>query len=137
MGKNPLQYEYYRVGKKPRECLPSKERESYIDHLARRQRYGKITLRYKNRYIDEFLRYTQVQFDHTSPQKVTADQMQSFVTHLVKGSKVKATTVRSKLIEIFQWFHWLREAKRILTNPLEDLSPTGLLDETIKKEWRR
>jgi threonine aldolase len=68
--------------KKPlRECLPSKEREDYVAH-RRRRGCTFVTERQVNRYVDEFLRFCEKTFGHTSPQRIGASDLFKYGKYL-------------------------------------------------------
>jgi hypothetical protein len=106
-------------GRNSREYLPSEEREDYIAY-ARRRGCTLVTLRQKNRYVDEFVRFC---FSHSGHSHVKDIDKMDFLNYgkwLESGSGTYATG-QAKIGRAIQWFNWLAETGRIKKNPARGL----------------
>ena len=77
---NALRYDdrhFSQFGRSPRECIPCKERELFISESARKGDTT-VTLRQKNRYIDEFLGFINDTYGFSEPQQLTAEHIIAF-----------------------------------------------------------
>lgn len=116
--------------RKRRECLECVEREAYVDE-CRRDGQTEITVRCKNRYIDEFLRYCLETHKHADASRVKALHVKEFAQRL-RTVSVNDDTVRAKLAAVLAWLMWLHETGRIKSNPTTGLSAAGLLRDPVK-----
>ncbi len=106
-------------GRQPRKCLPSHERELYIEHLAR-SNLSKGYIRQKNRYIDEFLRYVHKEIGSTSLSKLNSEVVRKYVEITNSNKLILQTTRSTKSALVKQWLKWLHE-NNLIINDLSSL----------------
>src|SRR5580693_2541713 len=102
-------------GRASREYVPSEEREDYVAY-ARRRGCTLVTVRQKNRYVDEFLRFCTSHSGHSNVKAIGTTDFLNYAKCLKAGCKTYATA-RAKLGRAIQWFNWLAETGRIKRNP--------------------
>lgn len=112
-----------------RVCLPSKERDDYV-LFVRRKGCTIVTVRQRNRYIDECLRYCNGQFGYSDAHKISKSDLIKYGTYVGQTNR-NYMTARCKLLMAFQWFHWLALTKRIANDPAKGLIASQLLSKFI------
>lgn len=117
-GNNPLGYYKGNAmwGRRARVCLPNRERETFIESLAV-LKLDKITIRGYNRYIDEFLRYTNEVHKTADIKKITPEMVGAYKLHLGRQPKINESTKSLKINTIKKWCLWLEENKVIKKSP--------------------
>jgi site-specific recombinase XerD len=115
---NPLGYLKRKgmPGRKARVCLPSAEREKFIENLVSLN-LDKITIRAYNRYIDEFLRFTADKFQASEIKKISSEMIGKYLIHVDKQLTLNSVTRGLKVKTIKKWYSWMLEAKILKQNP--------------------
>ena len=106
---NPLRYNInnnYGQFRKPRECMPSKERDAFI---AEHSKAGAstISLRQKNRYIDEFLVFMADEYGVRDVRDITPYHFENYINFLENNKRIKESTRKVKIGIPKVWLQWL------------------------------
>lgn len=128
--------------KKLRECLPNKERERYVQ-LQREKGKTEISVRIDNRYIDEFVRWSEAELGHTKVENVKEGDLVRYGEEVRKSilsarvfhpdkkgySRITLSTARTKVSCVLKWFHWMHAEGRLKSDPGKALTAAKLLPE--------
>jgi len=106
-------------GRASREYLPSEEREDYVAY-ARRRGCTLVTVRQKNRYADEFIRFCSSHSGHSNVKAIDTTDFLNYSKWLETSCRTYATG-QAKIGRAIQWFNWLAETGRIKKNPARGL----------------
>ena len=107
-------------GRSPRKCLPCRDREEYIQYCAKKQ-ISTITLRQKNRYIDEFITFVSSNSNYTTPSNISDKQIISYIDWLCTNTNLGKATVKTKLVVIKLWYEWMRAMNKMSNNPFSNI----------------
>lgn len=114
MNHNPLRYDDKATsfGRKSRLCHPCEERESYIVEYAKKGE-STISLRQKNRYIDEFIVYLAQHHDYRKVTDISSEQLLDYITYVEADSSIGYKTAKIKISIVRNWLKWLFKNKVI------------------------
>ncbi len=112
-------------GRASRQYLPSEEREDYVAY-ARRRGCTLVTVRQKNCYVDEFIRFCHSQSGHSNVKDISTTDFLNYGRWLETNCR-KFATGQAKIGGAIHWFNWMAETGRIKNNPARGLIASRLI----------
>jgi site-specific recombinase XerC len=112
-------------GRASREYVPNAEREDYVAYVRRRG-CTLVTVRQKNRYVDEFIRFCSSHSGHSNVKEINTTDFLNYAKWLESSCRT-CVTGQTKIGRAIQWFNWLAETGRVKNNPARGLIAARLI----------